>query len=104
MDCNPIYALRNMHQKTRMPPKGTDVLLYNLSTKKSFNLGNVSEFSFNKAGDQLAYIIDANGQNGNGVFIRDMKTGIITALDNDKATYKSLNWNDRRKCIYIVKS
>ena len=41
-------------------PKGTDILLHNLSTKKSFNLGNVAEFAFNKIGDQLAYTVDAN--------------------------------------------
>lgn len=84
--------------------KGTDVLLYNLSTKKSFNLGNVAEFAFNKAGDQLAYTIDANGQNGNGVFLRDMKTGLTTALDNDKASYKSINWNENGTAFALLKS
>jgi len=85
-------------------PKGTDVLLYNLVNKKSFNLGNVAEFSFNKAGDQLAYIVDANGQNGNGIFLRDMKTGLTTALDNDKATYKSINWNEDGNAFALLKS
>ena len=84
--------------------KGTDVLLYNLATKKSFNLGNVAEFSFNKAGDQFAYTVDANGQNGNGIFLRDMKTGITTALDNDKATYKSINWNEVGNAFALLKS
>ncbi len=84
--------------------KGTDVLLYNLVTKKSFNLGNVAEFSFNKAGDQFAYTVDANGQNGNGIFLRDMKTGITTALDNDKATYKSINWNEVGNAFALLKS
>jgi len=85
-------------------PKGTDLLLYNLSTKKSFNLGNVAEFSFNKAGTLMAFIIDANGQNGNGVFVRDMKTGLTTALDNDKASYKSLNWNEEGTAFALLKS
>lgn len=84
--------------------KGTDVLLYNLNTKKSFNLGNVAEFAFNKAGDQLAYTVDANGQNGNGIFLRDMKTGITTALDNDKASYKSINWNENGTAFALLKS
>ena len=75
-----------------------------LSTKKSFNIGNVSEFSFNKAGTYLAYLVDANGQNGNGIFIRDMKTGITTALDNDKAVYKSLNWNEDGNAFALLKS
>ncbi len=84
--------------------KGTDMLLYNLLTKKSFNLGNVSEMVFNKAGTLLAYTVDANGQNGNGVFLRDMKTGITTALDNDKATYKSISWNEDGTAFALLKS
>jgi dipeptidyl aminopeptidase/acylaminoacyl peptidase len=90
--------------KDKDAAKGTDVLLYNLATKKSFNIGNVAEFAFNKAGDQLAYIVDANGQNGNGVFLRDMKTGLTTALDNDKAVYKSVNWNEEGNAFALLKS
>ena len=85
-------------------PKGTDVLLYNMSTKKSFNLGNVSEFSFNKAGNQLVYIVDAAGQNGNGVFIRNMTTGLTSALDNDKAVYKNINWTEEGDAFALLKS
>ena len=90
--------------KDKDAAKGTDVLLYNLNTKKSFNLGNVTEFSFNKAGDQLAYLVDADGQNGNGLFLRNMKTGLISALDNDKAVYKSLNWNEDGNAFALLKS
>ncbi|WP_316819619.1 S9 family peptidase [Pedobacter gandavensis] len=90
--------------KEKDAAKGTDLLLYQLNTKKNFNLGNVSEYSFNKAGTLLAYIIDANGQNGNGIFIRDMKTGLITALENDKANYKSINWNENGDAFALLKS
>lgn len=90
--------------KDKDAAKGTDVLLYNLVTKKSFNIGNVSELAFNKTGELLAYTIDANGQNGNGIFIRDMKTGLTTALDNDKAVYKSINWNEEGNAFALLKS
>lgn len=90
--------------KDKDAAKGTDLLLYHLSTKKSYNLGNVAEYAFNKAGNILAYTIDANGQNGNGIFIRDMKTGIITALENDKANYKSINWNENGDAFALLKS
>ncbi|RZM24546.1 MAG: S9 family peptidase, partial [Pedobacter sp.] len=90
--------------KDKDAPKGTDLLIYNLNTKKSFNLGSVSEYEFNKAGNQLAYTIDATGQNGNGVFLRDMKTGLIAALDNDKSVYKNLNWNEKGDAFALIKS
>jgi len=90
--------------KDKDAPKGTDLLLYQLQTKKSFNLGSVSEFAFNKTGSFLAYIIDANGQNGNGIFLRDLKTGITTALDNDKSVYKNLKWNEQGDAFALLKS
>jgi dipeptidyl aminopeptidase/acylaminoacyl peptidase len=73
-------------------------------SKKSFNLGNVGEYAFNKAGDKLAYTVDANSQNGNGLFLRDMKSGTTTAVDNDKAVYKSINWNDEGTAFALLKS
>ncbi|WP_113638553.1 alpha/beta hydrolase family protein [Nubsella zeaxanthinifaciens] len=98
------FAALESAPKDKDAAKGTDVLLYHLASKKSFNLGNVSEYAFNKAGDKLAYTVDANGQNGNGVFLRDMKTGTTTALDNDKATYKSINWNDEGTAFALLKA
>ncbi|SHG72722.1 S9 family peptidase [Pedobacter caeni] len=98
------FAASENASKDKDAAKGTDLLLYHLSSKKSYNLGNVAEYSFNKTGSILAYTIDANGQNGNGVFIRDMKTGLITALENDKANYKSINWNENGDAFALLKS
>lgn len=85
-------------------PKGSDLLLYNILSKKSFNIGNVHEFQFNKSGSYLAYTIDANLQNGNGVFIRDMQSGVSYALDNDKATYSKINWNKEGSAFALLKA
>ncbi len=84
--------------------KGTDLLLYNMNTKASYNMGNVSEFAFNRSGNKLVYVIDASGQNGNGVFMRDMATGLTTALDNDKASYKNIGWNEEGDAFAMLKS
>lgn len=85
-------------------PSGTDFLLYHLQTKTTFNLGNVGEFAFNKAGNLLAYTIDAHGQNGNGILIRDLATGITTPVDNDKASYKRINWNEEGTAFALLKA
>jgi dipeptidyl aminopeptidase/acylaminoacyl peptidase len=98
------FAALETAPKDKDAAKGTDVVLYHLASKKSFNLGNVGEFAFNKAGDKLAYTVDANGQNANGLFLRDMKTGLITALDNDKAVYKSITWNEEGNAFALLKS
>ncbi|SEK40679.1 S9 family peptidase [Parapedobacter koreensis] len=85
-------------------PKGTDLLLYHLPTKKSFNTGNVAAYAFNKTGSYLAYTVDANGKNGNGIFLRDMATGITTALDNDKASYSGIQWNEEGTAFALLKA
>lgn len=85
-------------------PKGSDLLLYNITDGQSFNIGNVNEFQFNKDGRYLVYTIDANLQNGNGVFIRDMQSGMTYALDNDKATYSKINWNKEGTAFALLKS
>ncbi|NGM74503.1 alpha/beta hydrolase family protein [Sphingobacterium sp. SGL-16] len=85
-------------------PKGADLLLYNLITKKKYNLGNVSEYSFNKSGQYLAYIIDANGKNGNGIFLMDLNTGISNALHNDEANFSRISWNKEGTAFALLKS
>lgn len=85
-------------------PKGTDLLLHQLSTKTTQNLGNIAEFAFNKPGTLLAYIIDAQGQHGNGVWVRDLKTGVTTPIDVDKANYKQIRWNDEGTAFTLLKA
>lgn len=84
--------------------KGADLLLYNLVTKKSYNLGNVNDYKFNKSGQYLAYTIDANGKNGNGIFLMDLNTGISNALHNDDASFSKITWNKEGTAFALLKS
>jgi dipeptidyl aminopeptidase/acylaminoacyl peptidase len=74
--------------------KGSDLIIYNLREGGSINLGNVSEFAFNKRGDMLAYLVDANDQLGNGVYVLDLKTKSTKVLDSEGRDYKHLVWDD----------
>src|SRR5690606_24526089 len=84
--------------------KGKDFLLHHLPSNTTLNLGNVAEYAFNKAGTLLAYTIDAHDQNGNGIFIRDLTTGVTTPVDNDKASYKRINWNKEGTAFALLKA
>lgn len=84
-------------------PKGTDLLLFDLAGSKTQNIGNVAEFAFNKTGEWLALSIDATEKAGNGIQVRNMNTGIITILDSDKASYKSLNWTEKGDGLALLK-
>ena len=62
---------------------------------KEVNIGNVAEYAFDKADARLALLIDAQGRAGNGLQLRDMASGAVSSLDNDKASYKSLAWTEK---------
>lgn len=73
---------------------GSDLILYEMSTGNELNVGNVSDFSFDKKGNWLAWIIDAQDKIGNGVEVRNVASGMVMPLDNAKATYKGLTWTE----------
>ncbi len=84
-------------------PKGTDLVLHELKTGTEINVGNVSEFTFNKSGKTLAMVIDAADQAGNGVQLRDMASGVVTSLDTDKAFYERLGFTDEGDALLVLK-
>jgi len=82
---------------------GSDLVLRELATGKEVNVGNVAEFAFDKYGIRLAVVIDAQGQAGNGIQLRDMASGTVVSLDNDKAAYKSLSWTEKGEAFAALK-
>ncbi|HMQ00657.1 MAG TPA: prolyl oligopeptidase family serine peptidase, partial [Cyclobacteriaceae bacterium] len=74
--------------------RGADLLLVELSSGKSQNIGNVAQFAFNKQGNYMAYAIDAANQAGNGIHVYTLATQQTRVIDNDKARYQSINWTE----------
>jgi acetyl esterase/lipase len=86
-----------------VPTGGSDLVLRDLATGTDFVLGNVAEYDFNKKGQWLVTLIDATGQIGNGVHLRDMKTGAVHAIETGKATYRGLVWNEESNAFTVTK-
>ncbi len=82
---------------------GTDLILRELATGKDLVLGNVAEFAFDKKGSRLALLIDAYGQAGNGLLLRDMASGTVVPLDSDKASYQRLAWAEDGAALACLK-
>jgi dienelactone hydrolase len=76
-------------------PAGSDLLLFELASGTEMNVGNVSEFAFDKKGEWLAWVVDAQDKAGNGVELRNMTTGAVQGLDSAAASYKSLTWTEK---------
>jgi dipeptidyl aminopeptidase/acylaminoacyl peptidase len=84
-------------------PSGADLLLYELASGNELNIGNVSDFSFDKRGDWLAWIVDAQDKAGNGISLRNMTTGAVQNLDHAQAVYKGLTWNEKGSALAAVR-
>ncbi|MEN9509292.1 MAG: hypothetical protein RLZZ621_1855 [Gemmatimonadota bacterium] len=82
---------------------GTDMLLVELGSKAVYNVGNVADFAFDEKGRWLAYTIDAREMAGNGVQLRDLRTGGMQVLDAGKALYRRLAWSDTLNALAFLK-
>ncbi len=84
-------------------PRGRDAILLDLRTGRFQLLGSVADFAFNKAGELLAYTVDAAMKDGNGLFVFDVRNGRVTPLDNDARNYNRLAWNDEGTALAVLK-
>lgn len=84
-------------------PRGSDVILHDLLTGHDQLLGSVSEASFNKSGDLLAYTVEATPRDGNGLFVIDLKSGRVNPIENDARIYSRLTWNDAGTGLAVLK-
>ena len=84
-------------------PRGADLILHELGSGSELNLGNVSEFAFDKTGKWLALAIDAQDKSGNGLELRNMDTGVLTPLDSGKASYERLTWTEKGDGLAALK-
>ena len=82
---------------------GSDLILHELVSSKEFNIGNISEYAFDKKGSWLAMVVDAKEMSGNGIQLRNMQTGVVLSLESDKAVYKRLNWTEEGDGLAVLK-
>ncbi len=82
---------------------GADLVIHDLATGSSLNLGNVSEFAVNEPGTHLAYLVDAEGDAGNGLYLLEFASSRIHALDTDQATYEELTWNESGSALAALR-
>ncbi len=87
-------------------PIGTTLIVRNLATGTDMTFGNVTEFAWQPSdkGRQLAMIISADGQAGNGVHIFDAATSVLRVLESAPADYSSLVWRDDSADLVVLKA
>jgi dipeptidyl aminopeptidase/acylaminoacyl peptidase len=83
--------------------RGTDAVVHELASGRSLFLGSVGDISFNRQGDLLAYTVDAQIRDGNGLFLIDLRSGRTHVLDNDSLQYNRLSWSDDGNRVAVLK-
>ena len=73
---------------------GTDLIIQNLNGGTNSNIGNVSDYDFNETGQLLAYLVDAAGDSGNGIYVKDLEDHRTWPLHTGMNTYSQLSWNE----------
>lgn len=82
---------------------GTDLVLRNLETALSQNMGNVAEYKFNKQGTLLAYTIDAENKEGNGILLLKLLKNRLILLDTGKMDYAQIVWDKKGTALAVLK-
>ena len=82
---------------------GTDLILRNLAEGYEELIGSVDEMAFDEDGRRLAFTVDADGGDGNGLYLVDLNTGARRGLDNSKERYARLTWSEDGRSIAALR-
>jgi len=84
-------------------PRGSDLILRDLEAGTARNLGNVAEFAFNDRGTHLAYLVDADGKAGNGLYLMALGDGMVRPLSTGEFIYEGLTWNEKSADLAVLR-
>lgn len=82
---------------------GADLVVRELATGATRNIGNVSTFDLDDSSQWLAYLVDANDRMGNGVYLLNLSTGNTRALTSAAADFDQLAWSDKGTSLVVLR-
>jgi hypothetical protein len=94
-----MIAIQKVKKDRDAKHEGTDLILKSLSGETVLNTGNVSNYGFNESGSHFAYLVDADGQTGNGVYVIDLMAMSTKSLHTSANTYSQLSWNEEGSAL-----
>jgi dipeptidyl aminopeptidase/acylaminoacyl peptidase len=85
------------------PTAGTDMIIHHLRDGLDELVGSVSAAEFNKSGSLLAYTVSSADRDGNGLFVETVGAWQRRALDNARADYARLTWDDSGTAVAALR-
>jgi dipeptidyl aminopeptidase/acylaminoacyl peptidase len=98
-----FLAVRRNRANREAAHEGADLVLRDLHAGTVRNFGNVGAYAFNKSGGRLAYTVDAADRTGNGLYLLDLKTGVVTALDTKAEDYRQMAWSEEGTAVAVLR-
>lgn len=89
------YYLGDNSRYLIMQFQENELSILDLHTDKVRYIGKVKAYAPNKRGSHLAYLIDAPERQGNGLYVLEMATEKLLAIDTDTLNYHKLAWDDQ---------
>jgi dipeptidyl aminopeptidase/acylaminoacyl peptidase len=90
--------------ETERDPVGAVLLIRNLSTAVDTTFGNVTNYSWQDKGSNLAMAIGVDGRTGNALQVYDPRSGSLRVLDNGPALFTALTWRKESSDLAALRS
>lgn len=101
-DNSTFIAIHKTKSDSDAEHDGSDLILKSLNGGSAMNLGNVSSYAFNENGDLFSYLVDADGDAGNGVYTIDLSNMRTWTLHTGENTYSQLSWNETGNALAVL--
>jgi dipeptidyl aminopeptidase/acylaminoacyl peptidase len=98
-----FVAVRTNKANASAKQKGADLVLRELTSGITQNVGNVNLYDFDDAGHMLAYTVDAAERTGNGVYVIDLATSQSKVLNSASLDYDQLTWGDKDDALAVLR-
>jgi len=85
-------------------PTGATLVVRNLSTGVDTTFGNVTSYSWQDKGSNLAMAIGVDGRTGNSLQVFDPRSGTLHVLDSGAALFTALTWRKESSDLAALRS
>jgi len=90
--------------ETERDPTGSVMLVRNLAAGVDTTFGNVTNYSWQDKGSNLAMTIGVDGRTGNAIEVFDPRAGSLRVLDNGPALFTALTWRKESSDLAALRS
>jgi dipeptidyl aminopeptidase/acylaminoacyl peptidase len=98
-----FVAVRTNKANASAKQDGADLVLRDLTSGITQNIGNVNLYDFDDAGRTLAYTVDAAERVGNGVYVIDLATAQSKVLNSASLDFDQLTWGDKNEGLAVLR-